>query len=188
MRTNSSDAYIQRLGEDISELVMGIFEHSNFQDITGQRITKVVNTLKFVEDRIDKMINIWGQETIDELLSEMPETQHGEDDERRLLNGPQMEDEAISKVTLINSSAELYLLLFWKAWGPLVLYLSCVYISYLPPPPQNLAKKHHQDMAPTSGVHSRTSPFTSATSFPSTGGVSGAERPKGARPKARATY
>ena len=97
VRTNSSDAYIQRLGEDISELVMGIFEHSNFQDITGQRITKVVNTLKFVEDRIDKMINIWGQETIDELLSEMPEGQHGEDDERRLLNGPQMEDEAISQ-------------------------------------------------------------------------------------------
>lgn len=97
VRTNSSDAYIQRLGEDISELVMGIFEHSNFQDITGQRITKVVNTLKFVEDRIDKMINIWGQETIDELLGEVPDSQYSEDDERRLLNGPQMEDKAISQ-------------------------------------------------------------------------------------------
>ncbi|HLO77755.1 MAG TPA: hypothetical protein VK196_14955, partial [Magnetospirillum sp.] len=31
-----------RLAEDINETIIGIFEACNFQDITGQRITKVV--------------------------------------------------------------------------------------------------------------------------------------------------
>ncbi|MDS4074295.1 MAG: hypothetical protein RKL24_14120, partial [Defluviicoccus sp.] len=35
--------------EEIAERVVRIFEACNFQDITGQRITKVVNTVKSVE-------------------------------------------------------------------------------------------------------------------------------------------
>ncbi|MDH5772966.1 MAG: protein phosphatase CheZ, partial [Rhodospirillaceae bacterium] len=36
----------------ISELVIGIFENCNFQDITGQRTSKVVKTINYLEDRI----------------------------------------------------------------------------------------------------------------------------------------
>ena len=32
----------------------------NFQDLSGQRIAKVLTTLKFVEERIAHMIEIWG--------------------------------------------------------------------------------------------------------------------------------
>lgn len=96
LRSKADDAYFAHLAEDISEHVVAIFEHANFQDITGQRINKVVNTLKFVEERIDKMINIWGQETFEELLAEIPDGPAG-DDERRLLNGPQMAEKAISQ-------------------------------------------------------------------------------------------
>lgn len=46
--------------DDIQQKIITIFEHCNFQDLTGQRITKVVNTLKFIEDRIVRMMEIWG--------------------------------------------------------------------------------------------------------------------------------
>lgn len=36
--------------------VTAIYEACSFQDITGQRITKVVRTLKVIEERIDRMI------------------------------------------------------------------------------------------------------------------------------------
>jgi chemotaxis protein CheZ len=50
----------QALALDIQDNVLRIFEACNFQDLTGQRIAKVLTTLKFVEDRIAHMIEIWG--------------------------------------------------------------------------------------------------------------------------------
>ena len=32
---------------------------SNFQDLTGQRITKVVRALTFIEERVDAMMGVW---------------------------------------------------------------------------------------------------------------------------------
>jgi len=48
------------LAQDIQEQVIQIFEACNFQDLTGQRITKVVATLKFIERHIVRMMEIWG--------------------------------------------------------------------------------------------------------------------------------
>ena len=48
------------LVQDIQERVIKIFEACNFQDLTGQRITKVVATLKFIETHIMRMMEIWG--------------------------------------------------------------------------------------------------------------------------------
>jgi len=50
----------QALALDIQDNVLRIFEACNFQDLTGQRIAKVLTTLKFVEERIAHMIEIWG--------------------------------------------------------------------------------------------------------------------------------
>ena len=50
----------QALAQDIRDHVMRIFEACNFQDISGQRIAKVLATLNFVEDRITHMMEIWG--------------------------------------------------------------------------------------------------------------------------------
>jgi hypothetical protein len=36
----------------------------SFQDITGQRITRVVNTLRYVEQRVNAMLEIWGLEPL----------------------------------------------------------------------------------------------------------------------------
>jgi chemotaxis protein CheZ len=48
------------LAQDIEDHAIRIFEACNFQDLTGQRITKVIATLEFVEERIARMMAIWG--------------------------------------------------------------------------------------------------------------------------------
>ena len=48
------------LAQDIRDQVIRIFEACNFQDITCQRIAKIVAALKFIEERIAHMMEIWG--------------------------------------------------------------------------------------------------------------------------------
>ncbi len=48
------------LSSDIRDQVVRIFEACNFQDLSGQRIAKVLETLQFVEDRVARMMEIWG--------------------------------------------------------------------------------------------------------------------------------
>jgi chemotaxis regulatin CheY-phosphate phosphatase CheZ len=47
----------QDLAHDISDQVIRIFEACNFQDLIGQRIGKVMATLKLVEDNIAGVLN-----------------------------------------------------------------------------------------------------------------------------------
>ncbi len=42
----------QGAAQDIRDLVIRIFEACNFQDLIGQRVTKVMATLKLIEDRV----------------------------------------------------------------------------------------------------------------------------------------
>ena len=44
----------------ILDRTVALYEACNFQDLTGQRITKIVGVLKFVEERLDRMIGVWG--------------------------------------------------------------------------------------------------------------------------------
>lgn len=78
--------------EDIQSKIITVFEHCNFQDLTGQRITKVVNTLKFVEDRINRMMDIWGGiESFKDVEVDVIAEKAGD---AALLNGPKLEDDA----------------------------------------------------------------------------------------------
>lgn len=52
-------SYELGLVQDLRDHVVRIFEASNFQDLTGQRIGKVIATLKFIEDHINRMQEIW---------------------------------------------------------------------------------------------------------------------------------
>lgn len=47
----------QGLAQDILDLVIRIFEACNFQDLNGQRVNKVMTTLKFVEDHITSVLD-----------------------------------------------------------------------------------------------------------------------------------
>jgi chemotaxis protein CheZ len=80
------------LTQDIQERVIKIFEACNFQDLTGQRITKVVATLKFIEQHIVRMIEIWGG--LEALEEFKPEAFAQREGDRSLLNGPKLDDEA----------------------------------------------------------------------------------------------
>lgn len=76
----------REFAREIGDHVIGIFEACNFQDITGQRISKVVNAMRFVDERVRQMISIWGG------LESFKEVKTLEDPERigdrALLNGP----------------------------------------------------------------------------------------------------
>src|SRR3954470_11257264 len=50
----------KQLMEEIGDNVVAIFEACNFQDLTGQRISKVMSTMKFIEHHITVMMDIWG--------------------------------------------------------------------------------------------------------------------------------
>ncbi len=49
----------QGLAQDIQERVTAIFEACNFHDLTGQRIAKVADMLKLVEEHLARMMEIW---------------------------------------------------------------------------------------------------------------------------------
>ena len=82
----------QQLIADVQERVIKIFEACNFQDLTGQRITKVVSTLKFIETHILRMMEIWGG--LDAFQEIEPEKMVKPDGDTGLLNGPKIEGEA----------------------------------------------------------------------------------------------
>lgn len=77
-------------GGIIEEKVTEILMACSFQDITGQRISKVVNALKYIEQRVNSMVSIWGVNQSGPVVLETAKV----DDERpdaHLLNGPQLE-------------------------------------------------------------------------------------------------
>lgn len=80
----------QGMANDAVEAVMLIFEACNFQDITGQRITKVVKTMRFIEERIDAMMDIWGGM---ESFEDVQTLDVGPKGDAALLNGPASESD-----------------------------------------------------------------------------------------------
>jgi len=82
-------------GQAISDAVIQIFEACNFQDISGQRITKVVESLRFIEERIASMIDVW--QTIHQAAEAKQETPppapEAASSGKHLLNGPSMKDD-----------------------------------------------------------------------------------------------
>lgn len=79
----------------VNDAVMQIFEACSFQDITGQRISKVVNTLEHVEDRVAKLINILG--VMDNPTAEKDKAEKDTDPDKALLNGPALDGEGIDQ-------------------------------------------------------------------------------------------
>lgn len=76
-------------GAKLSEHAVGILEACSFQDITGQRIKKVLNTLEQIELRISRLVKLFGGKLPDTLLVGDIDTGHRRPDED-LLNGPQL--------------------------------------------------------------------------------------------------
>ncbi|MDP2295891.1 MAG: protein phosphatase CheZ [Pseudolabrys sp.] len=90
-KVNSPDQQ-KILSEEISERVVSIFEACNFQDLTGQRISKVMSTMKFIENHITVMMDIWGG--VDAIRAHAPPIVDDREGDAKLLNGPKLEGDA----------------------------------------------------------------------------------------------
>lgn len=64
LKTLVTDGYQMAKVNDVADQVVRIYEACNFQDLTGQRITKVVKTLAFIEERVANMMAIWGEDEL----------------------------------------------------------------------------------------------------------------------------
>jgi chemotaxis protein CheZ len=88
------DDELGALGDRIANEIIKIFEACNFQDITGQRTTKVIKTIRFIEEKILALINIWGVDAFLDLPVNNCSVVDGDD---ALMNGPQMGNEGITQ-------------------------------------------------------------------------------------------
>ncbi len=87
-KVNSPDQQ-KILSEEIQERIISIYEACNFQDLTGQRITKVMATMRFIEQHINAMMEIWGG--VDAIRAHAPPIIDTREGDAKLLNGPKLD-------------------------------------------------------------------------------------------------
>jgi chemotaxis protein CheZ len=81
-------AHDKGLAHDIQDHVVQIFEACNFQDLTGQRVAHVMETLKFVERHAALLLEVWRRiETMPAAFDEQRRSDRG------YLNGPKLVDD-----------------------------------------------------------------------------------------------
>lgn len=86
-----TDESMNNMACDIQDQVVKIFEACNFQDLTGQRVTKVIGAFRFIEERVNHMMEIWGGvESFDDVEPDLPSGKKGDG---ALLNGPALESD-----------------------------------------------------------------------------------------------
>ncbi len=83
-----SAAVIADRANQIDAIGMDTMTACGFQDITGQRISKVVNALRYIEERIDGMIRIWGPVVDGDTDDSIPLPPGDSRPDSHLLNGP----------------------------------------------------------------------------------------------------
>ncbi len=83
------------LANTLMDAVTNIYEASAFQDITGQRITKIVRALQSMESSLASLVDAFGpMERSAETEAELEES------DLALLNGPQLERNASSQMDI----------------------------------------------------------------------------------------
>lgn len=86
----------QEAGAKLVDAVTAIYEACGFQDITGQRIGKVVRALKHIEGTFDRIIATFGDGAATAAPTDAPVDDDGDPD-KRLLNGPQLPTNAATQ-------------------------------------------------------------------------------------------
>lgn len=78
----------------VDSAVMQIFEACSFQDITGQRISKVVETFTYIEDRLAGLSQLISKMDGPAEIIEQEETEAEKRKRELMLNGPQLKKDA----------------------------------------------------------------------------------------------
>lgn len=82
--------------ERITNAVTNVYEACGFQDITGQRITKVIHCLTHIEEKVQALLETFG-EPGDRPARERKPQKASEESDTALMNGPQSSESAISQ-------------------------------------------------------------------------------------------
>lgn len=77
-----------------------IYEACSFQDITGQRITKIVGTLKTIETRIGSILAAFGPQLAGGEVEERKPAEPEPEGDSRLLNGPQLPGQGVDQAEI----------------------------------------------------------------------------------------
>lgn len=80
--------------DQISANNFAVLEACSFQDITGQRVNKVIKFVTHVEGRIDALCEIWGRDGIASAPVNSGDTRS---DDEKLLRGPALKNEGVSQ-------------------------------------------------------------------------------------------
>jgi chemotaxis protein CheZ len=89
----------QEVAGEVTDAVTKVYEACGFQDITGQRIKKVVSTLTQIEGKVHALLEAFG----DDLRAQSggraapAGERRAEDTDEALMNGPQAAEDAISQ-------------------------------------------------------------------------------------------
>lgn len=81
--------------QEIAAQITEIFEACNFQDLTGQRIKKVIATLEYIDTKLTKIAAIYG-------ISQSEDWEANKTEEQRLMNGPQHNGQGHSQADIDN--------------------------------------------------------------------------------------
>ncbi|MDQ2081884.1 chemotaxis protein [Xanthobacteraceae bacterium Astr-EGSB] len=83
----------------VDEKMMMIFEACSFQDITGQRIAKVVETLQHIEERVGRFANVMKAKDFEGFLTDS-ERDRAARKERLFLHGPSLDGQGVDQSTV----------------------------------------------------------------------------------------
>ncbi len=96
MKERSGDVGAHVMIDEAMGKTINIMEACNFQDLSGQRTSKVIKTIQYLEERILSMIDIWGAEE----FKDVEVDKNVLEGDAALLNGPQHEDTAIGQADI----------------------------------------------------------------------------------------
>lgn len=96
----------ENIRDQLNSKTAEIYEACGFQDITGQRIRNVVGTLRVIESKVDQIMDTLGEKVGIKMSESRVEKVVSIDDERSLLNGPQLPDKAITQEDIDKLLAE----------------------------------------------------------------------------------
>ncbi|MCW8835788.1 MAG: protein phosphatase CheZ [Rhodospirillales bacterium] len=94
LREKVTDPAALALIDEMSKNNMDVFEACSFQDLTGQRVSKILKSIRYVEDRVSSLMEIWGKQA---LLEEKTIGEEKKTEDESLLSGPQLEGKGISQ-------------------------------------------------------------------------------------------
>lgn len=89
--------------DSLSLAVTQIYEACSFQDITGQRINKVIKALRAIETKVETLLEAVGHEVSAEkaaeleMLRQTASHEEHEDEDSALLSGPQLDGQGMSQ-------------------------------------------------------------------------------------------